>query len=170
MLVTLFAPAAVFADPGASATPSASSASPAVTPSASSGTPAVTASADWTKTPPLKERFEYARFVRSEPSGPESISATRQECDCQPAVAAALAENVLRRVPNVQTGVTDETMCGFPAKRLVLTGHAHPGGNKNNIVVYWFRSGSALYTLTYTFRSEKPAPEAVASLTSLCPM
>ena len=130
--------------------------------------PTVTLSPDWSKAV-SQDRAEYARFVRTEASGPVSISASRQVCECQPTEAMRTLQTAFSKIPGVQTTVADMTICNQSAKQFVTTGYAHPDGSGNNVDVYIFRNGPAIYTLTYAFRSARPAPDDVAALAALCP-
>jgi len=74
-----------------------------------------------------------------------------------------------KQLSKAQTTITQTTMCGQPATNLLVTGYATPQGHGNNLDVYLFRMGDSLYSLTYAFRSEQPAADAVAMIPALCP-
>ncbi len=132
------------------------------------GTPApsLTIGPDWVRVAP--HNSDAFRFERAAQSGIESLSGSRQICDCQPAHAAAMLADVFKQVPTAQVVISATTICNQAATNFVMTGYAQPHGSGNNLDVYLFRMGDTLYTLTYAFRSDKPAPDAVATLPALC--
>ena len=129
--------------------------------------PSATMGPDWVRATP--QQGAAVRFERTTSSGPESLSGQRQVCDCTAAQSAATVASIFKQVPSVKVTIGDATMCGQPATNVVVTGYAHPGGTGNNLDMYYFRLGDSLYTLTYAFRSDQPAPDAVATLPFLCP-
>lgn len=143
----------------------ADAASPTPTVSAAPA-PAVTIGPDWTKATP--QNGAAVRFERNTGSGTESISGGRRVCDCEPANAATMTAAAFKQISKAQTTITDTTMCGEPAMNLLVTGYATPQGG-NNLDLYFLRMGDSLYTLTYAFRSDQPASDAVATLPALCP-
>lgn len=144
-------------------------ANPAAPNSAVTGTPApaVTIGPDWVRVAP--QNHDAIRFERKTPSGTESLSGARQVCDCRPAEAAAMLVAIFKQVPAVQTAVISTTICNVAATNFLMTGHAESHGSGNNLDLYYFRMGDSLYTLTYAFRSDRPSPDALATLPALCP-
>jgi hypothetical protein len=142
-------------------------ATPTPSPAAGSGDPL----SGWTAAAPVSA-FEYRRFVRHETDGSDSIiSATRRVCDCQvQPMQNALAQTF--SVASHGTAVvtfTDMTLCGQPAEKLVVSGLATPANAVRNAEIVAFRDRGAFFSLSYTFRSASPAPEAESALASLCP-
>jgi len=143
-------------------------ASPTPAPSATpSAVPAL--SPAWVLLPPTG-RYDYAHYARREPDGTNSdISASRQVCDCQPAVALSMAQVALGQLQGVSIRRGAMTICGQSAQRLIATGLVSPGKPARNIEAILFRREPALYTLTYTFHSAAPMPDAENALAALCP-
>jgi hypothetical protein len=117
---------------------------------------------------PLKAS-DYAHFVRHEQDGTDSdISASQQFCDCQPDDAMKMLESILGPVRGVSTQTSSITACGQPADRMLVTGLAAPKNSQRNLEVVMFRSGGALYSLTYSFRYGAPMTDAESALLTLC--
>jgi hypothetical protein len=114
--------------------------------------------------------LEYARYSRFEIDGSKStIVASRQVCDCQPAVAMQMLVGVLSNFHGVSNQRDTIVVCGQTAERNIATGLSTSSNTAKNIETIMFRSDGAIYTLTYTFRSATPLPSGEAALTSLCP-
>lgn len=132
--------------------------------------PGATLSPAWTKASPT-DKNQTARYVRKESDGTQSsIAVSRQVCACDPIAAADSLETIFQQFPGVGIQRSSLQACGQPASRIVVTGVAKPSSPQtNNIEVLAFRAEPAIYSLTYTFKSPAPLPDAEAALLTLCP-
>jgi hypothetical protein len=125
----------------------------------------------WTAAP-FATPLEYARYVRLENDGSQSILiATRQVCDCQTLVLMATVTRAFSQISHdaAQLDRSTATVCGQPAEQLLATNFAAPANALRNSDIFAFRDGNALVTMTYTFRYAAPMADAAATLATLCP-
>jgi len=116
--------------------------------------------------------LEYGHFVRHEADGTDSVlSTSRQVCDCQPVTMMTMLQRALTAISK-GTAVeqrSSTTACGHPAEYLLVTNLANATNVLRNNETIAFRDGDALVVLNYTFRSDRPMPDAAATLATLCP-
>jgi hypothetical protein len=118
---------------------------------------------------PLKEAEEYAHYLRHEQDGTDSqILAARKVCDCQPDDAMRTLEGLFGQMNGVSVRRDVVAACDRSADRLLVTGLAATESSHSNIEAVMFRSGTALYSLIYSFRSAAPMTDAESALLTLC--
>ncbi|MBC5806930.1 MAG: hypothetical protein GIW96_12045 [Candidatus Eremiobacteraeota bacterium] len=118
---------------------------------------------------PLEGVGEYARYIRHENDGTDSLlSAGRQVCDCQPDDAMHTLQSIFGRMKSVSVRRDVVEACGHTADRMLVTGLAATASSRRNTEVLMFRGDGALYSLTYTFRYPAPMSDAESALLTLC--
>lgn len=122
---------------------------------------------EWVAAP--VQKAEYLHFVRKEADGSQSeLIANKSVCQCQVASTIQDFKKDLAS-PGVSITINKAVLCGQPGERLVATGIAQKTNTQNNLEVWDFRFGPAIYYLMYLFRSDKPMPDAESGLANLCP-
>ena len=111
--------------------------------------------------------MEYAR--QESGGGTSVLVVRRQVCECQPEEMSDELQRLLGQLPGTVVKRDTATVCGQAASHLTVTGVAGTAPGRKNFVLFAFRSGDALVTQQYTFVQPQPAPDAVATLQSLCP-
>lgn len=114
---------------------------------------------------------EYAIYGRPEPDGSTSIlSAGKQVCSgCQPDDALAGPLKDLDKSSSVRITYDTQSICEADARHVVETGLATADKSTQNVDMYVFRKGPAIYILLYRFRYAEPKPDEVQALSALCP-
>lgn len=120
---------------------------------------------------PGKGVGQYARYVRQEQDGTNSeLSAIRQACNtCQPGFMAQYLYNGYARIASITASHTIGQICGREAHHVLAVGVTAWDPRERNIEAFFFKDGATLYTLSYTFQTAAPMPDAEVALEALCP-
>jgi hypothetical protein len=138
---------------------------------AASAAPAAALLDGWTAVKPILAD-EYQHYARRERDGTDSvIFATRRVCDCQVDYMVNQLNAAFMAVSHgaAKESITELTICGRPAKRLLATALATPDNTIRNTEITAFRDRDALVVIMYSFRYADPMPDAEAAQAALCP-